>query len=97
MKQLNHSIGKKIRELRIKAGLTQEAFADRAEIHRSHMGEIERGEVDISLSALLKVAQGLGVTVSHLTQGIASQRSLRPLSATNQMLSAQVLIFSPKK
>lgn len=71
MKPLNHSIGKKIKELRIKAGLTQEAFADRAQIHRSHIGEIERGEVDIALSSLMKVSQALGVPISQLTQGIA--------------------------
>ncbi len=71
MKQLNISIGKKIKQLRIEAGLTQEAFADRAEIHRSHIGEIERGEVDIALSSLMKVSQALGVTISKLIQGIA--------------------------
>ena len=71
MKQLQPSIGKKIRELRIEAGLSQEAFADRAQIHRNHMGEIERGEVDVTLSLLMKVAQALGVKVSKLVQGIA--------------------------
>ena len=71
MKQLQTSIGKKIRELRIEAGLSQEAFADRAQIHRHHMGEIERGEVDVTLSLLMKVAQALGVKVSKLVQGIA--------------------------
>ncbi len=71
MKQLNISIGKKIKQLRIEAGLTQEAFADRAEIHRSYIGEIERGEVDIALSSLMKVSQALGVTISKLIQGIA--------------------------
>jgi transcriptional regulator with XRE-family HTH domain len=71
MKQLQISIGKKIRELRIDAGLSQEAFADQVQIHRSHMGEIERGEVDLHLSQLMKVAQVLGVKVSKLVQGIA--------------------------
>ena len=74
MNQLQISIGKKIRELRLEAGLSQEAFAERAQIHRSHMGEIERGEVDIAVSSLMKVAQVLGVKVSKLVQGIPRQR-----------------------
>ena len=71
MKRLNISMGKKIKELRIAAGFTQEGFAARAEIHRSHMGEIEGGEVDIALSSLMKISQALGVTISKLTHGIA--------------------------
>ncbi|HEV3041536.1 MAG TPA: helix-turn-helix transcriptional regulator [Candidatus Angelobacter sp.] len=71
MRYIQMSVGQKIRELRIQAGLSQEAFAERAQIHRSHMGEIERGEVDICISQLTKVAEALGVKVSKLVQGIA--------------------------
>ena len=73
MKQLSVMVGKKIKELRTAAGFSQEAFADQAEIHRSHMGEIERGEVDLSLSALMKVSRALGIKVSKLVQGIPRQ------------------------
>ena len=69
--QLNILVGKKIKELRIASGFSQEALADQAEIHRSHLGEIERGEVDIRISQLMKVAEVLGVKVSKLVQGIA--------------------------
>ncbi len=55
MKHLQISMGKKVRELRMEAGLSQETFADKAGIHRSHLGEIERGEVDMSISMLMKV------------------------------------------
>ncbi|HEV2986963.1 MAG TPA: helix-turn-helix transcriptional regulator [Candidatus Angelobacter sp.] len=71
MKQLQISVGQKIKELRIEAGLSQEAFADKVQIHRSHMGEIERGEVDIRISQLMRVAEELGIKVSKLVQGIA--------------------------
>jgi DNA-binding XRE family transcriptional regulator len=71
MKHVQILIGKKVRELRMEAGLSQEIFADKAGIHRSFMGEIERGEVDISLSMLMKVSQALGVKISKLIQGIA--------------------------
>jgi transcriptional regulator with XRE-family HTH domain len=71
MKQLQVQIGNKVRELRLEAGLSQETLADQAGIHRSHMGEVERGEVDMPLSMLMKVSQALGVKVSKLVQGIA--------------------------
>lgn len=98
MRPLNDSIGKKIQELRTQAGLTQEAFADRAQMHRAHLGEIERGEVDISLSSLMKIAKGLGVTISTLTRGVrvttrkASKHA--GLSVKNQRTSSRLLTLS---
>jgi len=57
--------------LRIEAGLSQEIFAAQAGIHRSHMGEIERGEVDLTLSLLVRIAQALDIAPSALVRGIA--------------------------
>jgi transcriptional regulator with XRE-family HTH domain len=51
-------------------GWSQEAFADICEIHRSHMGEIERGEVDAAISTLAKLAKGLDITVSAMLKGV---------------------------
>lgn len=57
--------------MRIEAGLSQEIFAAQAGIHRSHMGEIERGEVDLTLSLLVRIAQALDIAPSALVRGIA--------------------------
>ncbi|HXB22977.1 MAG TPA: helix-turn-helix transcriptional regulator [Candidatus Solibacter sp.] len=70
MAELQIAIGAKIRELRTARGWSQETFADICEIHRSHMGEIERGEVDVAISTLQKVGKGLDITVSALLKGI---------------------------
>jgi transcriptional regulator with XRE-family HTH domain len=70
MKQVQVLVGKKIKELRMEAGFSQEDLADQAQIHRSHMAEIERGEVDIRISQLMKVSEILGIKVSKLVQGI---------------------------
>jgi transcriptional regulator with XRE-family HTH domain len=70
MQELQEKIGNRIRELRSKRGWTQEAFADMCEIHRGHMGQIERGEKDVSISTLVKVSKGLEMTVSALLKGI---------------------------
>jgi XRE family transcriptional regulator, regulator of sulfur utilization len=70
MASLQQNFGARVRELRTARGWSQEHFADLCEIHRSHMGEIERGEVDVALSTLAKLAKGLDVTGSVLLKGI---------------------------
>ncbi|HEY6248768.1 MAG TPA: helix-turn-helix transcriptional regulator [Candidatus Angelobacter sp.] len=62
--------GVRCRELRTAKSWSQEVFADNCEIHRSHMGEIERGEVDVSLTTLAKIAKGLGMNAGAILKGI---------------------------
>lgn len=58
--------GVAIRAERQAQGLSQEALADKANIDRSYMGGIERGEHNIAIMNLLKIADALGVKVSFL-------------------------------
>lgn len=71
MQQVQKALGSRIRELRLKKALSQEAFADLCDIHRSHMGEIERGETNLTLSTLLVISKKLEITISALFKGIA--------------------------
>jgi transcriptional regulator with XRE-family HTH domain len=64
------ALGLRIRELRMKAGYSQEGFADKCGVHRTFMGTIERGESNLSFSNLVKVANGLGITLSQLLSGV---------------------------
>ncbi len=57
--ELGKAFGVRICELRKARGWSQEHLADRCDIHRSHMGQIERGEVDPALSTLGKIVKGL--------------------------------------
>lgn len=59
-------LGGAIRAARKATGMSQEAFADLIEIDRSHMGKIERGERNLSLLNLKRIADGLGVMPSEL-------------------------------
>lgn len=61
------SLGVTIRDLRLKAGLSQEAFADEVGIDRSYIGGIERGEHNVALINLLKIASALNMTLSQLS------------------------------
>jgi transcriptional regulator with XRE-family HTH domain len=70
MQDFQKKIGNRIRALRLKRGWSQEEFADLCVIHRGHMGQIERGEKDVSISTLIKVGKGFGITVSALLKGV---------------------------
>ena len=59
-------MGERIRALRTKAGYSQESFADAAGVHRTYMGTLERGEANVSLSNMHKIARALGITLSEL-------------------------------
>jgi transcriptional regulator with XRE-family HTH domain len=66
MSAVQEAIGQAIRTARTEQGHTQEAFALKAEIDRSYMGAIERGEFNLTVNTLLKIAAGLGMSVSQL-------------------------------
>lgn len=60
------SFGQAVRAFRLEIGLSQEALADEAGIDRSYMGGIERGEHNLALINIRKVASALNLTVSEL-------------------------------
>nr|WP_315457608.1 helix-turn-helix transcriptional regulator [uncultured Sphingorhabdus sp.] len=64
----NHlkQLGAAIRELRKTEGLSQEALADACGIERSHMGKIERGERNVSVLNVIRVARALSTSVASL-------------------------------
>ncbi len=60
------AFGQRVRTLRTKRGISQEELADRCGVHRTYMGRIERGETNITLTNIHKVARGLGVSPASL-------------------------------
>ena len=59
-------LGKRIREERLKAHLTQEQLAEFSDISLSYMGQIERGERKVTLETLLRICKCLKVSVDFL-------------------------------
>lgn len=60
------ALGEVIRAERGRRGLSQEALADLSGLSRTHVGEMERGEVGVSFSTLEAVAKGLGMPLSDI-------------------------------
>lgn len=58
--------GQRVRELRLKAGLSQEAFADKCGLDRTYVGGIERGERNLSLKNIYRIADALDVSPKEL-------------------------------
>ena len=65
--EIRRKLGARIRELRGDRGLSQEAVAERGGgITYKHVGEVERAESNPSATSLVRIANGLGVSVGDL-------------------------------
>ena len=60
------NFGKKAREERLKRGFSQEEFAGKVGVHRTYIGMIERGEKNITLTNIKKIADALDVEINQL-------------------------------
>lgn len=60
------ALGDAIRIERERKDLSQEAFAHHCGLHRTYIGSVERGERNISLENIVKIAKALGLTCSEL-------------------------------
>lgn len=58
---LQRRLGQNLRNIRKAKGVSQEAFADTLRIHRTYMGGLERGERNVTLRTLERIAASLGV------------------------------------
>lgn len=63
---LAKNFGVLVRRLRSEKGYSQERFAEVCRIDRSYMGMIERGEINVTLAMVVKLARGLEVSVVDL-------------------------------
>ncbi|WP_419826902.1 helix-turn-helix domain-containing protein [Sphingomonas sp.] len=61
-------VGVAIRERRQQLGMSQEALADAARLDRSHMGKVERGERNVTVLNLVRIAVALRSSLSDLIQ-----------------------------
>lgn len=67
-------LGRRVRELREAMGLSQEDLALESGLDHFHVGGIERGEVELTVDSLLKVALGLRTSPGALLRDIEESR-----------------------
>lgn len=64
------TLGQRIKELRLATGLSQEKFALSISMDRTYFASVEAGKRNISIVNIKKIADGLGVSLSELFQGL---------------------------
>lgn len=69
-KLLLSKLGQRIKEYRIQRKLSQEELAAKANVHRTYIGMIERGEKNITITNLKKISDALEVDISILTKNL---------------------------
>jgi len=62
--------GKRVRQLRLERGLTQEALGDKAGLDMTYIGRVERGEQNTSIVVAEMIAKGLGISLEQLFKGL---------------------------
>lgn len=69
-KNLKVALGETVREYRKRLGVSQEALAELSDLHRTYIGGIERGERNVSLENIVRLAHALKISPSQLLEGI---------------------------
>ena len=60
------AFGQRVKELRMNKGISQEKFAELADVHRTYIGMVERAERNVTLKNIEKIANALNISISEL-------------------------------
>lgn len=63
-------LGDTLRETRKSERLSQEALAEKSDLHPNYIGEVERGEKNVSVDAMVRIAKALNKPVAHFFMGL---------------------------
>lgn len=84
-------IGRRIREERLHLNLTQEILAEDVGLTTAYIGQVERGERNLTLENLIKVANRLGVTVDYLLSDSVNADKDTMVIQLSQLLNGRTL------
>jgi len=80
MKEIALIVGERVRTYRRNSGLTQEALAEKAELHHTYIGQLERGEKNATLETVQKIAQALDLPFEVLLEKIVVGENDNPVA-----------------
>ena len=81
MQTISHEVGRRIRMYRLRQGMTQETLAEKSELYHTYIGQVERGEKNLTLASCEKILTALGVTFSELFENIEECKSSESIPA----------------
>lgn len=67
---IQESFGKRVQQLRKETGMSQEKFALEIGMDRTYLASVEAGRRNVSLNNIQKIAQGFGLSVAALLEGV---------------------------
>lgn len=70
MQAVYRQLGTTVRRLRVEQGWSQDVLSDRSGLHRAHIGEIERGETNVTLQTIKTLADTFHVRITELLKGL---------------------------
>lgn len=73
MNEIETVFGSVVRKYRLKLELSQEAFAEKAGVHRTYMSSIELGKVQVSIAVAQKIIDALEVSISTFWKAVERQ------------------------
>jgi transcriptional regulator with XRE-family HTH domain len=74
--ELQRTLGENLRRFRQDRGLSQEALADLVGVHRTYLGGVERGERNLTLKSVERIAESLGLEPMSLLRKGSTLRTL---------------------
>ena len=83
------ALGRRIKEERLKLGLTQAKLAEDIDISDTYVGQIERGERSLTLDTLIRLVNRLGVTVDYLLKDYVVATDDNTIEQFRQILQSQ--------
>ncbi len=74
--KISKTIGQRIRNYRLQAGLSQEKAAELAGCHPTYIGQVERGEKNATLESISRIAGALNISLSKLFENIEGREDV---------------------
>ena len=71
------AFGENLKKVRTKTSISQEKLAELAGLHRTYVSSVERGERNVSLETIEKLASALDVTMAELMPDYANRKAAR--------------------
>jgi transcriptional regulator with XRE-family HTH domain len=87
MSEIVKKIGERIRLIRREKGLSQEQLGELSDLHTNYVGQIERGEKNLTIESLEKVVQALEISMEQLFRHVDPMKDKDELMEINELLS----------